>query len=300
MSQNPKMEKDTGMSSEIDEGIVRLLPGLFVESYQEIRTRFTAGPMPAHLLIVKFIDPAQVIQRPDTRNSRDDPQGGPLHAEIDLFPSGSAITWEGKKTSRALRFHFTAAQLQTTGLKMGLNPDTIELLPQFGARDTQIEHIAAAISHALDCAILLKRPYGESLGTALLSRIIAKFGEARSEKEKKILSRTQINAIFDYIDRHVCEKILVNDLAGITGLSVPYFRKLFQQAVGLPVHQYLIQHRVTIAQNLLRKGRTISQAAAETGFADQSHLARSMRRIIGFLPSEIIRLNKQNRPASTG
>ena len=178
---------------------------------------------------------------------------------------------------------------------MGSNPDTIELLPQRKARDTQIDHIAAAINYAVTDDLPLAPSYGENLGTALLARVIAAFGAYKPAKARSGLSKKQLQSLSDYIDGHIDKPLTSAELAVLIGTSVPYFRILFRRTMGVPVHQYVIQRRVEKAKTLLWQGRSISQAAAEAGFADQSHLARSTRRVIGLLPMEIMRQNKPNR-----
>jgi AraC family transcriptional regulator len=178
---------------------------------------------------------------------------------------------------------------------MGSNPDTIELLPQRKVRDTQINHIVAAINYAISDDLSLAPSYGEYLGTALLARVIATFGTSKPAKSRSGLSKKQLQYLSDYIESHIDKQLSSAELAVLVGASVPYFRILFRRTMGMPVHQYVIRRRVEKAKTLLRQGRSISEAAAEAGFADQSHLARSTRRIIGLLPLEIMRQNRPNR-----
>ena len=67
---------------------------------------------------------------------------------------------------------------------------------------------------------------------------------------------------------------------------------IFRRAMGMPVHQYVIQRRVERARELLcRSALSVSEIAGETGFTHQSHLAYHMRRILGASPKEIRALN---------
>ena len=49
-------------------------------------------------------------------------------------------------------------------------------------------------------------------------------------------------------------------------------------------HAFLEQPRVRRAQSLLRTGLLPADVAAEVGFADQSHLTRHFKRIVGVTP----------------
>ena len=59
----------------------------------------------------------------------------------------------------------------------------------------------------------------------------------------------------------------------------------FARAVGVTPHAYLLQQRVRLARRLLSAGRRPIEAAAEAGFADQSHLTRAFRRQLGVTPA---------------
>ena len=73
----------------------------------------------------------------------------------------------------------------------------------------------------------------------------------------------------------------------MAGLSPFHFARQFKEATGHPPHDYLVRLRVDRARELiLRHGRdwTMATVAAESGFADQSHLARHFKRVLGVTP----------------
>ena len=74
------------------------------------------------------------------------------------------------------------------------------------------------------------------------------------------------------------------DLAQLTGLSRYQVLRRFERAYGLPPHAWLLRRRAERARVLIRDGVTLAAAAAETGFADQSHLTRVFARQFGFTP----------------
>ena len=68
-----------------------------------------------------------------------------------------------------------------------------------------------------------------------------------------------------------------------------HFARQFKTATGHPPHDYLIRLRVDRAQELIRqRGRewTLAAIAHECGFADQSHMARHFKRVLGVSPGE--------------
>jgi AraC-like DNA-binding protein len=74
------------------------------------------------------------------------------------------------------------------------------------------------------------------------------------------------------------------ELAELAGCSRFQLLRRFQQAHGLPPHAWLLQHRLERARQLIRAGCRLAQAAADSGFADQSHLTRHFTRQFGYTP----------------
>ncbi len=60
--------------------------------------------------------------------------------------------------------------------------------------------------------------------------------------------------------------------------------RAFKRQHGLPPHAYLTQLRVRRARDMIAAGCPPALAAAEVGFADQSHLNRHFKRILGITP----------------
>jgi len=74
----------------------------------------------------------------------------------------------------------------------------------------------------------------------------------------------------------------------VAGVSPSHFKTLFKRSVGMPVHQYVIRTRVDYATELLQRGEgPLADIALQAGFANQSHLARCMRRIAGVTPGQL-------------
>jgi AraC-like DNA-binding protein len=76
----------------------------------------------------------------------------------------------------------------------------------------------------------------------------------------------------------------LGELARLTGLGPHALLRAFRAETGLPPHAYLNQVRVRMARGLLDRGVPPAQAAAAVGFADQAHLSRHFKRIVGVPP----------------
>lgn len=74
------------------------------------------------------------------------------------------------------------------------------------------------------------------------------------------------------------------ELACEAGLSRYQLLRGFACAFGLPPHAWLQQCRLSRARGLIVQGRALADAAADAGFADQSHMTRTFMRFLGFTP----------------
>jgi AraC-like DNA-binding protein len=76
----------------------------------------------------------------------------------------------------------------------------------------------------------------------------------------------------------------LREMAAMTGLSRYQVLRRFEKAYGLPPHAWVLSRRAEYALRLIRGGQTLVEAAAASGFADQSHMTRAFVRHYGFTP----------------
>jgi AraC-like DNA-binding protein len=102
------------------------------------------------------------------------------------------------------------------------------------------------------------------------------------------LSPALTRRVCDYIEGHLDEKIRLDGLAALAGLSTDHFARGFHQSVGVPPHTYLLRRRLEQVEHMLRETHVpLSEIALATGFSDQSHLARHFRRWAGMSPRQV-------------
>jgi AraC-like DNA-binding protein len=75
------------------------------------------------------------------------------------------------------------------------------------------------------------------------------------------------------------------DVAARVGLSPQRLRALARRELGLPLLRWRAWVRLGTAAEALRDGRSIADAAITGGFADQAHLTRWMREMMGLTPT---------------
>ena len=124
---------------------------------------------------------------------------------------------------------------------------------------------------------------------AFIDGLITRHTVAPRSRARGALGKDVIKRLRDYIIAHLDEPIDVAKLANIAGRSPFHFTRVFARSVGTTPHRYVVHLRLRRAIELIRDERTgLAEAAAQTGFADQSHLSRWVRRVHGASLSELV------------
>jgi AraC-like DNA-binding protein len=101
------------------------------------------------------------------------------------------------------------------------------------------------------------------------------------------LAPWQVRKIAAHVQANLHRPILNEELAGLTRLTTGHFGHAFRKSVGDSPHAYVIRRRIERAQQLMLATATpLSQIALECGLADQAHLSRLFRRLVGERPRD--------------
>ena len=238
-----------------------------------------------HAIDLHVGNPVQVSCRIDGRERH----GLQTHGVFCVMPAGVTGRWLMARPAQALLLLLSPEVVQDAADAMGLSPRGQELLPAIHVRDPQIERLASILQAEHDDGCPSGRLFTDSLATALAARLLGL--QARGAPPSTAshgLPARRLRNVLDHIEAHLDEELTLGELATVAGFSVSHFKPLFKQAVGLPVHRYVVERRVARARVLvLAGGRTMAEIAAETGFTHASHLARCMRRVLGLGPSQL-------------
>lgn len=94
-----------------------------------------------------------------------------------------------------------------------------------------------------------------------------------------------LRQVRELLHEHFAEDIGTARLTEVSGRSRFALYRAFRDLHGLTPSEYQRQLRLRCARRLLEAGRTPAEAAAEAGFADQSHLTRWFRRYYAITPA---------------
>ncbi len=176
-----------------------------------------------------------------------------------------------------------------------LDSDRIELVEQRRNTDPTLRHIAMALRAGVQTDAALDRMYGEALSTALAVHLLREYGAPVLGPKRQYggLSRAKLMRAVEYIHDQLDTDLTVSGIAQAVGLSPYHFTRLFKESTAQSPYQYVVEARVRKAKELLTTGEfTISEAAHQVGFVDQSHLTRHFKRVFGLPPKRLLGSHK--------
>lgn len=95
----------------------------------------------------------------------------------------------------------------------------------------------------------------------------------------------RISRAVDWMRDHLDAPITLAQAAAVAHLSSGRFRHLFVAQTGISFRAYLLWARVNAAVVTAMAGRSWTEAAQHSGFADSAHLTRTCRRMFGIAPT---------------
>ena len=88
----------------------------------------------------------------------------------------------------------------------------------------------------------------------------------------------------EFLDANIGTTVGSAELETIAGLSRYALARHFRAYLGTSPYRYVVMRRVDRARALIRRGARLADAAAASGFADQSHMTRHFKRAYGLSP----------------
>jgi transcriptional regulator GlxA family with amidase domain len=137
--------------------------------------------------------------------------------------------------------------------------------------------------------------YSTSVGHTLAMELPQHADTELQSAAKSRLTASSLHRVLTYIHEHLPGDLSLATVAAIAHLSPYHFTRLFKQAMGETLHQYVIRQRVEAAQHLLQhESLTLAEVATQVGFVDQSHLGRHFKRLLGVTPKTLVERAGEN------
>ena len=127
---------------------------------------------------------------------------------------------------------------------------------------------------------------GEVAICAALEQLIRRHGTPTGASDKLARSDGRTERVRELLVDRVGENLRLDELAQVADLSRFHVIRLFRQRYGVTPFAYQRNLRVERAREALRHGQLLADIASELGFADQSHLGRAFRHVMGTTPGQ--------------
>ena len=100
------------------------------------------------------------------------------------------------------------------------------------------------------------------------------------------LTAWQRRRVLEHIEASLATPLRNRELAALVDFSEFHFNVAFRNSLGTSPHEFLIRRRIERAQQLmLSTDMPLCDIAAECGLADQAHLSRLFRKVVGETPA---------------
>lgn len=206
--------------------------------------------------------------------------------DVAIVPANTvaSTTWDSENKSMMLFLDPTfVAQVAYEFV----DPDLVEILPQFATPDPMICQIGLTIKAELESSGVYNRLYIDSLATILAVRLLRQYSTQRLKTNDRTdaMPKRKLWQAIAYINEYLSEDLSLGAIASEFGMSPSYFNTLFKGATGTTICQYVIQRRVELAKRLLRQSNlSIVEICYQVGFQSQSYFNNVFRKYTGITP----------------
>lgn len=126
----------------------------------------------------------------------------------------------------------------------------------------------------------------QSLYVGLLALLLDRHAQTPTQLNERDDEPRVVKRARAFLDENLSDKVTLDDLATEVGLTPFRLLRSFRKATGLTPHQYQLQARVRQAHARLRRNEQLADIAAAVGFADQAHMTRAYKAMMGGTPGQ--------------
>jgi AraC family transcriptional regulator len=166
-------------------------------------------------------------------------------------------------------------------------PRVERLVWPHGAFDPVVYHLGKTLLFSLEQPRPTSKIFLDHVLHALNCHFVCSYGGVTilAPQFRGGLSSLQMRRATELLEAHLDGNIALQQVAEACDLSVSHFARAFKQTFRRPPYQWLIERRVDRARDLMNNSHLpLADIAHQCGFADQSALNRSFKRIHGVTP----------------
>jgi AraC family transcriptional regulator len=212
--------------------------------------------------------------------------------KVFIVPRGQPAVWQFGQACTTMNLFPNGQIMQQLAAELyQLNPNRLELRPQFGLDDPLL------FSYGQVLLRLLQEPQADSVALetvafGLLAQVLRQYTvfQPSAPLYESKLSQPRLGRLIEYIHLHLDTALSLGELGAVVQLSPYHLARMFRSTTGQSLHQYILSQRLLAARHmLLGRHRSLADIALQLGFADQSHLSHHFKRRYGVAPGAFIR-----------
>lgn len=179
-------------------------------------------------------------------------------------------------------FYPSVAWMQALASDIAGRPMEVPWLPDGVIHDAEVAGTLARAHRLLEADT--EALQAETALTGAFALLLSRYARTRLQAQDPHPDARRVARMKDLLLADLSAPLALSTLAGAVGLSPFYAARLFSRSVGMPPHAWRKQVRLNRAQELLRRGVSVTEVAQAQGFSDQSHFTRHFKRAFGVAP----------------
>jgi len=215
--------------------------------------------------------------------------------DVSILGSGHASEWEW--FDQIIDTHIYLSKEFMTGTaasEFGIDYKKLETIDVLNTADHTLRHLGQMLAQELrttgDGRNLLVDSLASALSVQLIRRHHRNCDVSGSISGNARLTTVQKARVTEFINANLSNTIGLQELGKVAGLSEPQLLRNFKNTFGESPYQYVLNQRARLAVEKIRQtDLTFAEIASSTGYADQAHMTRAIRKATGQTPGALRR-----------
>jgi AraC-like DNA-binding protein len=123
----------------------------------------------------------------------------------------------------------------------------------------------------------------------IISHVLRALSEG-STKDFQPEKPTLINSLIEYIEGHLDERLVLDEVAAHFYISRGTVNKLFRESMDTSFYRFVTQRRLILAKVLIAEGEVMESISTKCGFTDYSTFFKAFKKEYGISPREFSKL----------
>lgn len=206
-----------------------------------------------------------------------------------LMPKGAESHWQLGQRQQFMHLYFSDDYLKQLALKVfDIDPRMLQLPELTFTEDAPTQALFQHCMATSDWQSTDQHLAMEQVTNTILISMLQNMGGTKLAcTVKGGLSPKTINLVRDYMQENFHRQIYLSELAALAQLSEYHFCRMFKQSLAQTPQAYLLAIRIEQVKLRLSCGQlSLAEVSLQCGFANQSHMGRYFKKLVGISPRQ--------------